>query len=189
MPSDRPSPLPRWVKVLLWTGLALFLGWLGWVQLIRDETVRAPEGFLARPENVVFQPEENGLELIRELEFIRTPQGDWRQHKQQQEILKLRAPWNQEVMQPLVDAAPAVERWYSKPCKNQHGLPLRRRTAATPSRGLRRRIFPCGILGTILSGQPTFSSQKPWILPAKTKVWKHGVGLPKHGTWPYGIGP
>ena len=110
MPSDRPSPLPRWVKVLLWTGLALFLGWLGWVQLIRDETVRAPEGFLARPENVVFQPEENGLELIRELEFIRTPQGDWRQHKQQQEILKLRAPWIQEVMQPLVDAAPAVER-------------------------------------------------------------------------------
>ena len=71
MQSDRPSPLPRWVKVSFWTGLALFLGWLGWVQLIKDETVRAQEGFLARTETVVFQPEENGLEVVRELESIR----------------------------------------------------------------------------------------------------------------------
>ena len=108
MPPDRPPPLPRWVKVSCWTGLALFLGWLGWAQLIRDETVRAPEGFLARPEIVVFVPQENGLMLIREgLAAMTRPGGDARR---QTEILGFRAPWNQEVMQPLVDAAPAVER-------------------------------------------------------------------------------
>ncbi len=111
MPSDRPSPLPRWVKVSFWTGVALFLGWLGWVQLIRDETVRAPEGFLARPETVVVSPQENGLMLLLEgLAAMRRPRGDWTHQKQQKEILGLRAPWDQEIMQPLVDAAPAVER-------------------------------------------------------------------------------
>ena len=108
MPPDKPPPLPCWVKVSLSTGLALFLGWLGWVQLIRDETVRAPEGFLAKPETAVFVPQENGLLLLVEgLASMRRPQGDW---KQQKEILGLRAPWDQEIMQPLVDAAPAVER-------------------------------------------------------------------------------
>ena len=108
MPPDRPPPVPYWVKVSFWTGLALFLGWLGWVQLIRDESVRAPEGFLARTETVVFQPEENGLRLLREgLASMIRPGGDARR---QTEILGLRSPWNQEVMQPLVDAAPAAER-------------------------------------------------------------------------------
>ena len=41
---------------------------------------------------------------------MRRPRGDWTHQKQQKEILGLRSPWNQEVMQPLVDAAPAVER-------------------------------------------------------------------------------
>ncbi len=87
----------------------MFLGWLGWVQLIRDETVRAPEGFLARTETVVYQPEENGLELLLEgVASMRRPRGDWTHQKQQKEILGLRAAWDQEIMQPLVDAAPAA---------------------------------------------------------------------------------
>jgi len=81
------------------------ISYLGWFQLLRDEPPRKPPGFVL-PEPLPPVPDaENGLVyLSAEVDKEIWPELE----NEHREIISWRERWDQEKMQPLVEAAPAI---------------------------------------------------------------------------------
>ena len=106
-PDAASPPLSLRIKVLTATGILALLGYLGWVQLIRDEPEMIPAGFVLPAPFAEVPEAENGLTfLINEME-----KRDWPElTPEQAEIIGWRMPWDAGLMQPLLDAAPAIRK-------------------------------------------------------------------------------
>ncbi len=98
-------PFSRLSKIGAVLGLLGVVGYLAWFQLIRDEPPRMPAGFILAEPLPPVPDADNGLVYLEaEIEKEIWPEIE----KEQREIMGWREPWNEERMQPLIEAAPAM---------------------------------------------------------------------------------
>ncbi|RYD74348.1 MAG: hypothetical protein EOP84_20050 [Verrucomicrobiaceae bacterium] len=108
MTPEKLQPFSLGTKFLLWAGLTLILGILGWSQLIRDEQAVIPEGFAVPAAPEAIPATQDGLAYFRSDEFRKNyrRQWVWLSHIKNWSREKEQG---REMTQPLIEAAPEME--------------------------------------------------------------------------------
>lgn len=108
MTPEKLQPFSHRTKFLLWAGLTLILGILGWSQLIRDEKAAIPEGFAVPVAPEAIPATQDGLAYFRSDEFRSRyrRQPVWVSHIKNWSWEKAQ---RRELMQSLIEAAPEME--------------------------------------------------------------------------------
>jgi hypothetical protein len=180
MNPPRKVPWFKRFRIALVVGLLVLTAPLILTLLNPDEALRKPTGFLERPTYQAVEPEKNGLAFFEDAVTRRDfSDGNW--HAQEQ-ILKGKMPWDEAIMQPLLDVSPPMKslmeqallrpEWYLGP-------PFQV-TGSNDSLKKLQRILTANTLDLTRKGDRSQALQ--WLTPAAAITAHYQDGTVPHGT-------
>lgn len=104
------QPVSRRAKAVVVVAVAAMLGYFAWFQLLRDEPPLMPPGFVLPGPLPPLNDADNGLAYLEaEIGKVQWPEIESADDSREG-IIRWSAPWDEELMRPVVEAAPAMRK-------------------------------------------------------------------------------